>query len=1127
VAIAASIVVGVLIRLHYVPVGGYPGDVRLFIDWGQTVARDGPGAFYRPGYFADYPPAYLYVLGLLAKLWSGETLRLVVKAASIPADVALALSFAALLWHRAGPGRAALASWLWMLAPGAVIAGPYWGQIDAIGTLVMLGALVFAARKHWIAAGALGGLAVVMKFQFGLALFVVAVAAIIEAIRARTWRPLLGAPAAILVVLLIGLPFGQGPLELWTLLKNAGQEYPYTSLYAFNIWAIQPGFWKADDGYVLWGGILLGAACIAAVVPLWWRRDVATLLAAGAITSLAFYFLPTRAHERYLFPAVALLVPFAAARWRTLPAWLVLSLLYGVTLIFALVRTVYTDVTVPPTLDTGLFGRTGQVTIAVAMCLAALVGAVLVATFDRSLEAHPQGLAAQLRARWARLRWSLGEQRDMAAARVAVERVDERRVQHIVLAAVLALPMLFNAITLLPEITIGIPSNNDDADHFAYIQRADEAFGRGANPIDFWTPEMEFGFAPFVYYQHLPHLAVVALHRTVFFWLDLLTLFNLVRWLLLVTLPLTVWWSLRKLGVPAAGAAVAGAAAALVAGAGRFGIEYDSFVWRGWGMYTQLWGVHLTFLTLALVHELLERGRGLVRTILVLSALALSHLIWAYMAAISVLVLFLIGLRRATWRLRAARIAVAGAGAAVITSYMWLPFLTGRAYLNVSQPYLPQWRFDSFGFGQIATWLVTGDLLDHARLPVLTALLAAGVLAAIRWRDRVAALAVALLAVWLVLWSGRTSLGALAELLPFSHGLHVHRFVGGLDVAVVLLIGLGAAAVWRIARANESTRRALAAGALFLVLLFPALVERAGYYNQGTGWMAETRDALARDHDAAAVVDAIADLPPGRVYAGLSNDWQTRLDFVPFNSVRFPDVLNFAGIQRMAKPYASLSLDADLAFSFDQNDRGMWDLFNVRYAIARADQTVPPFLAPLRTIGKYTIYVAPTSGWTTFAQTYVTKSAATDRDLFFALRDTITPDRTANHFFTKYTYPAAETTAETQNKIPACYDGRHLAYERMQTDRYDGLLGCDGGTSLVVLKVTYNPNWRVTVDDAPVQAFMVSPGFIGFEAPPGQHFVTAQYVSTPVKTPLLGLGMLTIVGLIVFRRRLVRPPWTW
>jgi Gpi18-like mannosyltransferase len=1047
-----------------------------------------------------------------------------VKAASIPADVGLALSFAALLWRRAGPARAALACALWMLAPSAVIAGPYWGQVDAVGTIVVLGALVFAARKQWIVAGALGGLAAVTKFQFGLALFVVAVAAVIEAYRNRSWRPLLGAPAAIVTIAVIGLPFHQGPLELWTLLKNAGQEYPFTSLYAFNIWAIEPGFWKPDDTLVVIGGVLLAVACIASVVPLWWRRDLATLLAAGALTSLAFYFLPTRAHERYLFPAVALLVPFAAARLRTLPAWIVLSLLYAVTLIFALVRTVYTDVTVPSEIDTGLFSRTGQLWIAWIMCVSALVLAALVATVDRSLEAFPQAALIRARELWARLLITLAIRRDRVVARIAAERAHPQRVQRAVLAALLVLPMLFNAIVLLPEMTVAIPSNNDDADHFAYIQRADDALSRGANPFDFWAPEMEFGFPPFVYYQHLPHLAVVALHRVLPF-IDLLTLFNKVRWSLMVLLPLTVWWSLRQLGVPAPGAVMAGAASALVAGDGRFGIEYDSFVWRGWGMYTQLWGVHLTFLALALVHDLLERGRGLMRTILVVSALALSHLIWAYMAAISFAVLSLVGLRRATWRARLARLAAVGIGAAVITSYMWLPFLMTRAYLNVTQPYLPPWRFDSFGFGQIATWVVTGDLLDHARLPVLTALLAVGIGAAIRMRDRLAALAVALFAVWLVLWSGRTSLGALADLLPFSHGLHVHRFVGGLDVASILLIALGAAFLWRILRADERPRRALFVGAVFTLLLVPAVLERADYYGWNTTWMTQTRDAIGHDSDLATVVDVLKDLPPGRVYAGLNDDWQKATDLVPFNSVRIPDVLNFEGLSRMAKPYASLSLDGDVAFSFDPSDRAQWDLFNVRYAVARTGQTVPAFLAPLRTIGRYTLYAAPTTGWITFAQSYLTRSVATDNELFFDLRDTIAPAWTAEHVFVRYAYPAASTGPRTASRISRCYDTRRVSYERMQADRYDALLACDGGTSLVILKITYHPNWHVTVDDTPAETFMVSPGFIGFEMPAGTHFITAQYFSTPLKTPLLALAAFALAGLVIFRRRLARLPF--
>jgi hypothetical protein len=925
-----------------------------------------------------------------------------------------------------------------------------------------------------------------------------------------------------IAILVVSLPFGQGPAELLRLLSNAGQEYPYTSLYAFNIWAIEPGFWKPDDGLVVWGGVLLAAACLASVAQLWRRRDLAAILAVGALTSLAFYFLPTRAHERYLFPAVALLVPFAAARWRVLPGWIVVSALYAVTLLFALVRTIYTDVRVSAAIDTGLFGRSGQILLAVAMCLAAFACAALVATVDRSLRAHPIGWAENVRAVAVRIRASLIAGADRVAGRIALERAHPRRAQRAVLAVVLLVPMLFNAALLAPEIGIAIPSNNDDANHFVYVQRADEALRSGANPIDFWALEMELGFPPFVYYQHLPHLAVVALHRALLPFVDLFTLFNVVRWLLLVILPITVCWSLRRLGVPAPGAVFAGAAAALVSGGARFGIEYDSFVWRGWGMYTQLWGVHLTFLSLALLHDLLERGRGLVRTILVVAALALSHLIWAYMAAISAVVLFAVGLRRATWRVRVGRLLAAGAGATVITSYMWLPFLQSRAYLNVSQPYLPQWRFDSFGFGQISTWIVTGDLLDHARLPVLTALAALGIGAALRTRDRLAALALALGGVWVVLWSGRTSLGALADLLPFSRGLHVHRFVGGVDVAAVLLIALAAAALWRFARADAGPRRAIATGALLIALLVPAMAERADYYGRNTWWMTETRDAIARDGDLAGVIAALDQLPLGRVYAGLNDDWQRSLDLVPFNSTRIPDILNASGIPRVAKPYASLSLDADVLFSFDPAQPAMWDLFNARYAIARAGQPVPSFLVPARTVGSYVIYAAPTSGWTAFAERTTRASAADDRALFFKLLEGLKAVSTAPKDFVRYEYPSSQVVAPDARGW--CADGR-VSYERMQRDRFDALLGCDGPATLVI-KVSYHPNWRVAVDDRPVETFMVSPGFIGLELPAGQHFVTARYASTPIRAPLVGVGLVGALALAFFRRRLVRPPWT-
>ena len=86
-AIAGLIVVGVLIRLLVLRSPGFPSDVATFQAWAERLASIGPGRFYEPGYFSDYPPGYLYVLWLFGALLDGELLRLAVKAASIPADV--------------------------------------------------------------------------------------------------------------------------------------------------------------------------------------------------------------------------------------------------------------------------------------------------------------------------------------------------------------------------------------------------------------------------------------------------------------------------------------------------------------------------------------------------------------------------------------------------------------------------------------------------------------------------------------------------------------------------------------------------------------------------------------------------------------------------------------------------------------------------------------------------------------------------------------------------------------------------------------------------------------------------------------------------------------------------------
>ena len=54
---------------------GLTFDVSLFRQWSDRLVQGGPAHFYAPGYFADYPPGYLYVLlvlGYVSRALRGE-----------------------------------------------------------------------------------------------------------------------------------------------------------------------------------------------------------------------------------------------------------------------------------------------------------------------------------------------------------------------------------------------------------------------------------------------------------------------------------------------------------------------------------------------------------------------------------------------------------------------------------------------------------------------------------------------------------------------------------------------------------------------------------------------------------------------------------------------------------------------------------------------------------------------------------------------------------------------------------------------------------------------------------------------------------------------------------------------
>jgi hypothetical protein len=715
--------------------------------------------------------------------------------------------------------------------------------------------------------------------------------------------------------------------------------------------------------------------------------------------------------------------------------------------------------------------------------------------------------------------------RRAASTRPTFDSLEERpqhRLGKLSLALLVAVPMIVTATWLLPEVTLPVPSLNDDQFHFTLIQRMSDALAAGKNPLDFWMPEMELGFAAGFYYQHLPHLVVVLLDRLTFGAFDLFTLFNAIRFTLLVGFPLVVFWSMRRMGFSMVAAALAAAASPLLSGDFRYGFEYDSYIWRGWGMYTQLWAMNLSFIALACAYRTINRGTGYVWAILALSVLVLSHLLYAYMMVITLFLVVLVGANRATIIPRLTRLAIVGGAMAAITAYQWLPWISASQFLSAS-PNLQQYKYDSFGAPAILGWLSTGDLIDHGRLPVLTLLLTLGVLAALVYRSRPTLLALIGFIAWLVLYFGRPTLGPLFDVLPIPNGLLLHRFIGSMEVFAIMLVGLGGALVWRLAQWVGAAmagrgwilhpwRPAMAAGAL-LVLLSPAITERVGFYANNSAFMNTSRTALAQDAGLQAIVRTLRSAEGGRVYAGLREDWGKDLKIADL-SVR--NVLIANGISVAGPESGGFTLNSSLMWLFHDQEQWQYDLVDARYVVTPDTLPVPAFFQLVQHAGRYALYSVPTSGAAEYVAIVARQRAASQLDLFWANRAWWEGPQPGARQFIRWDYMKP---LGPQTTSPGCPDGGRTLFEHDTSDSIHVVADCPVAAALM-FKVTYHPNWIVTVDKQPVETYMVSPSYVAIDLPAGTHDVEAVYTAAPIKIPLLVVGLAALIVVVLLRRRL-------
>jgi Gpi18-like mannosyltransferase len=305
---------------------GHPTDVSTFVAWASRLARVGPWRFYEPEVFADYAPGYLLVLwpiGFLAGVWPSAAAGLV-KAIPAAADFLAAAALA-----RLSPAADTRASRAFLFSPAVLFVGAYWGQAESVAVCALLGGFVLARKGAATLAGALLGLAVVIKPQVAVAAPFAAIFAV-RAGGASLAGAARGGLAATAVIAASAALFRLAPWELAAHVLRSSAVYPYASVNALNLWHALRANWARDDTLlfgmpmVVWGGLLTMVALGTIALSLRARRDVGAIFVGAAAAFTSVYFLATRMHERYLFPALPFLL--LAWAWRAAGSALVVAM---------------------------------------------------------------------------------------------------------------------------------------------------------------------------------------------------------------------------------------------------------------------------------------------------------------------------------------------------------------------------------------------------------------------------------------------------------------------------------------------------------------------------------------------------------------------------------------------------------------------------------------------------------------------------------------------------------------------------------------------------------------------------------------------------------------------------------
>lgn len=322
------IVLGAALLLKLILAASYEGhgtDMNCFSIWSDMIFKDGFWEFYHSDSFTDYPPGYMSLLWGVGALRSVFDLdiatgigRCVIKLIPILFDLGAGVLLYRMAKNKFSESSALFLSVTYVLNPVVVLDSSAWGQVDGVFTFFILLVCYFCMEKKRIPAYFVFVAGVLIKPQM-LMFAPILIWTIIQQVfmedfdKKKVLRDLIGGLSAIAAMVVFTLPFGTDKVFA-QYIKTLG-SYPYCTINAYNFWALRGENWHSQlntflgiPAYV-WGYLaILVSVALSGFIFFRLKEDKSRYYISMAVLMCNMFLFSVRMHERYLFPAIVLLL---------------------------------------------------------------------------------------------------------------------------------------------------------------------------------------------------------------------------------------------------------------------------------------------------------------------------------------------------------------------------------------------------------------------------------------------------------------------------------------------------------------------------------------------------------------------------------------------------------------------------------------------------------------------------------------------------------------------------------------------------------------------------------------------------------------------------------------------------